>query len=145
MNIPLNIKTNKSKGGLLESRFEGLLLNTNTAEEYTSLDIDSKLIELFSEDFRKKVLGEEWMENPEILNKFLLLSFADLKKYVYQYSYNSLVIDDSIFQVNVTKSKLLHKEYKKNKDILKKILDTFLMFISEKEQEKSYNSPFIVY
>ena len=145
MNIPLNIKTNKSKGGLLESRFEGLLLNTNTAEEYTSLDIDSKLIELFSEDFRKKVLGEEWMENPEILNKFLLLSFADLKKYVYQYSYNSLVIDDSIFQVNVTKSKLLHKEYKKNKDTLKKILDTFLIFISEKEQEKSYNSPFIVY
>ncbi|CAI2360708.1 unnamed protein product [Moneuplotes crassus] len=137
-------KDKKTQGGLLESRFEGLLLNTNTIEEFKTLDINTKSKELLSEQFIKDILEEKWLDTPEILNKFLLLSFADLKKYVYQYAYHTLVIDDSVFQVTVSRSKLLHKQYKKDKEGLDKIVNAFLTYISNKEEDKSFNTPFIV-
>lgn len=82
---------------------------------------------------------------PELLNQFLLVSFADLKKYVYQYRFSSAVVDDSIFTVNVTKSKLLQKQYKKEPEILSDILKALLSHITENEHESKFNSPALVY
>jgi len=88
---------------------------------------------------------EDWIDNPHLVNSFLVVSFADLKKYIYQYRFHQLVIDNSSFSVSVTKSNLLHKVFKKEKEKLEDIKNAFLDNIKEENKESKHNNPFVVY
>ena len=135
----------RSHGGLLESKMNGILLNTNTVEEYKAIDINSKTVELLKDKFWELIKSGEWINNTSKLNSFLLVSFANLKQYVYQFWFNSLVVDDSWFSVNVTKSKLLHKAFKNEVDKLDRFKTVLTSYITNQEKDVHYNSPFIVY
>lgn len=96
----------------------GKLLNLNTIEDYNGISMDDKALELLQPSFLDALKTEKWLDEPYSLNSFLVVSFADLKKYIYKYRFHSLVVDDSSFSVEVTKSNLLHKIFKKDKERL---------------------------
>lgn len=134
----------KSTGGLLETKIHGVLLNTNTVEEYKLIDIDLKADSLLKEKFQKNLQEDSWLTDPSLLNSFLLVSFADLKKYVYQYNFKPYIIDDSSFNVSVTKSKLLHKVYKTDIESLNKLKSAYLSYLTAHEAEHGYNQSVLV-
>jgi len=102
----------KSIGGLLESKMDGMLINTNTIEDFNTLNPDEKMDELILSKFKDAVKTGSWKKNTEQLNSFLLCSFADLKSYLYRYIQNTVRISSDSFSVSVTKGKKLHKVIK---------------------------------
>ncbi|XP_006631169.2 ubiquitin-like modifier-activating enzyme ATG7 [Lepisosteus oculatus] len=62
----------------------GTLYNTNTLESFKSCD-KKTLLEKEAKQIWDAIQSGEVLENPSILSKFLLLTFADLKKYHFYY------------------------------------------------------------
>ncbi|EGF82859.1 hypothetical protein BATDEDRAFT_34488 [Batrachochytrium dendrobatidis JAM81] len=62
----------------------GVLKNTNTIEDFKSVDKNS-LIKTVSLEIWQDILSGAAVADPTLLNKFLLLTFADLKKYKFYY------------------------------------------------------------
>uniref|UniRef100_A0A667FTW2 Ubiquitin-like modifier-activating enzyme ATG7 n=1 Tax=Lynx canadensis TaxID=61383 RepID=A0A667FTW2_LYNCA len=62
----------------------GTLFNTNTLEAFKAAD-KKLLLEQAADEIWEAVKSGAALENPVLLNKFLLLTFADLKKYHFYY------------------------------------------------------------
>lgn len=107
--------------------------------------MNEKTQDLVKQRFCEAIQKETWFDDPHQLNSFLLVSFADLKKYVYQYRFHPVVVDDSVFAVNVTKSNLLSKVYKKEPEKLQAIKENYQKYLVEEEKDSHYNQPFVVY
>uniref|UniRef100_A0A8C8VP13 Ubiquitin-like modifier-activating enzyme ATG7 n=1 Tax=Pelusios castaneus TaxID=367368 RepID=A0A8C8VP13_9SAUR len=75
----------------------GMLYNTNTFESFKSCDKKS-LLEKAANEIWEAIKSGTALENPVLLNKFLLLTFADLKKYrfYYWFCYPALCFPDGI-------------------------------------------------
>uniref|UniRef100_A0A8C0GRQ8 Ubiquitin-like modifier-activating enzyme ATG7 n=1 Tax=Chelonoidis abingdonii TaxID=106734 RepID=A0A8C0GRQ8_CHEAB len=75
----------------------GTLYNTNTFESFKSCDKKS-LLEKAANEIWETIKSGTALENPMLLNKFLLLTFADLKKYrfYYWFCYPALCFSDGI-------------------------------------------------
>ncbi|XP_043407439.1 ubiquitin-like modifier-activating enzyme ATG7 isoform X9 [Chelonia mydas] len=75
----------------------GTLYNTNTFESFKSCDKKS-LLEKAANEIWETIKSGTALENPMLLNKFLLLTFADLKKYrfYYWFCYPALCFPDGI-------------------------------------------------
>ncbi|XP_077678396.1 ubiquitin-like modifier-activating enzyme ATG7 isoform X5 [Eretmochelys imbricata] len=75
----------------------GMLYNTNTFESFKSCDKKS-LLEKAANEIWETIKSGTALENPMLLNKFLLLTFADLKKYrfYYWFCYPALCFPDGI-------------------------------------------------
>ncbi|XP_042303406.1 ubiquitin-like modifier-activating enzyme ATG7 [Sceloporus undulatus] len=75
----------------------GMLYNTNTLESFKSCDkkflLDQAAIEIWD-----AIISGDAVENPVLLNKFLLLTFADLKRYrfYYWFCYPALCLPEGI-------------------------------------------------
>ncbi|KAI7903438.1 E1-like protein-activating enzyme Gsa7p/Apg7p [Cokeromyces recurvatus] len=63
---------------------KGMLINTNTIEEFRNID-KNKLFHKVSEKITNSVQDGEALKDANILNSFLLLTFADLKIYKFYY------------------------------------------------------------
>ncbi|KAI8061489.1 uncharacterized protein B0P05DRAFT_557287 [Gilbertella persicaria] len=63
---------------------QGTLVNTNTMEEFSKMN-KNQLFQHVTETIVAAVKSREAIENPSRLNSFLLLTFADLKKYKFYY------------------------------------------------------------
>lgn len=101
-----------AKAGLVECGIKGSLKNFNTIEEFQNVD----QVELL-EDAGKEMF---WGKDGDLLsdlNRFVMLTFADLKQYSYQYCFNLLTISDEAFKVRVSKSMKLEK-YKDDPTLL---------------------------
>ncbi|KAI9470976.1 MAG: E1-like protein-activating enzyme Gsa7p/Apg7p [Benjaminiella poitrasii] len=75
------LKQNTSKIGLYS---KGMLVNTNTIEEFRKLD-KNKLFQQTTERIINSVKNGEALKDSNLLNSFLLVTFADLKKYKFYY------------------------------------------------------------
>lgn len=64
--------------------FQGSILNTNTVEQFKEYDKNS-LINKVGDEILKHIETGEALHDPSLLNKFFILSFADLKKYQFYY------------------------------------------------------------
>ncbi|KAL1498129.1 hypothetical protein ABEB36_008981 [Hypothenemus hampei] len=64
--------------------FTGKILNKNTIEQFKETD-KMQMIQTEGSDIFQKIISEEVLRKPAILNRFFILSFADLKKYHYYY------------------------------------------------------------
>ncbi|NWQ82540.1 ATG7 enzyme, partial [Columbina picui] len=75
----------------------GILYNTNTLETFKSCDKKS-LLEKEANEIWESIKSGAALENPVLLNRFLLLTFADLKKYhfYYWFCYPALCFPDGI-------------------------------------------------
>ncbi|XP_054071989.1 ubiquitin-like modifier-activating enzyme ATG7 isoform X7 [Rissa tridactyla] len=75
----------------------GTLYNTNTFETFKSCDKKS-LLEKEANEIWEAIKSGAALENPMLLNRFLLLTFADLKKYhfYYWFCYPALCFPDGI-------------------------------------------------
>ncbi|XP_063072142.1 ubiquitin-like modifier-activating enzyme ATG7 [Engraulis encrasicolus] len=62
----------------------GILYNTNTLEAFRSID-KKGLLDNEASEIWKEIQSGAALQNPSILNKFILLTFADLKKYHFYY------------------------------------------------------------
>nr|XP_020836714.1 ubiquitin-like modifier-activating enzyme ATG7 isoform X4 [Phascolarctos cinereus] len=62
----------------------GTLFNTNTLESFKTSD-KKLLLEKAAEEIWESIKSGAALENPVLLNKFLLLTFSDLKKYYFYY------------------------------------------------------------
>eukprot|EP01012_Entosiphon_sulcatum_P059401 TRINITY_DN8379_c0_g1_i1.p1 TRINITY_DN8379_c0_g1~~TRINITY_DN8379_c0_g1_i1.p1 ORF type:complete len:667 (+),score=121.07 TRINITY_DN8379_c0_g1_i1:47-2047(+) len=62
----------------------GQLLNTNTIEEFQRSD-RKKLLQDAAKPVRQSILDGSWVDSPQKLNSFVVLSFADLKAHKYFY------------------------------------------------------------
>uniref|UniRef100_A0A8D0E279 Ubiquitin-like modifier-activating enzyme ATG7 n=1 Tax=Salvator merianae TaxID=96440 RepID=A0A8D0E279_SALMN len=62
----------------------GMLYNTNTLESFKSCD-KKLLLEQVGNEIWNAITSGDAIENPVLLNRFLLLTFADLKKYRFYY------------------------------------------------------------
>nr|XP_060484208.1 ubiquitin-like modifier-activating enzyme ATG7 [Panthera onca] len=62
----------------------GTLFNTNTLEAFKAAD-KKLLLEQAADEIWEAIKSGAALENPVLLNKFLLLTFADLKKYHFYY------------------------------------------------------------
>ncbi|XP_069062758.1 ubiquitin-like modifier-activating enzyme ATG7 [Pleurodeles waltl] len=75
----------------------GILYNTNTMESFKSCDkktiLDKAAVEIW-----EAIKSGAALENPVLLNKFLLLTFADLKKYrfYYWFCYPALCLPENV-------------------------------------------------
>lgn len=67
-----------------EGASNGILVNTNTIEEFRTID-KNKLFQQVTEKLKNAVESGQALENPSILSTFLLVTFADLKKYKFYY------------------------------------------------------------
>ncbi|CAG9830848.1 unnamed protein product [Diabrotica balteata] len=65
-------------------RFCGRLINTNTIERFKDYD-KMHLIHEVGTDLHEKIKDGRALEDPSLLNCFILLTFADIKKYQYYY------------------------------------------------------------
>ncbi|KAI8359877.1 E1-like protein-activating enzyme Gsa7p/Apg7p [Choanephora cucurbitarum] len=63
---------------------KGTLINTNTMPEFRLLD-KNQLFQQTVEKIIQAVQSKEALDDPSLLNQFLLLTFADLKKYKFYY------------------------------------------------------------
>ncbi|KAG2204980.1 hypothetical protein INT47_002604 [Mucor saturninus] len=68
----------------LEVKGEGTLVLTNTIEEFRTIDKNA-LFQQVTEKIKKGVDSGEAVTNPHVLSSFLLVTFADLKKYKFYY------------------------------------------------------------
>ncbi|XP_075852452.1 ubiquitin-like modifier-activating enzyme ATG7 isoform X6 [Microcebus murinus] len=75
----------------------GTLYNTNTLESFKTAD-KKLLLEQAADEIWESIKSGAALENPVLLNKFLLLTFADLKKYhfYYWFCYPALCLPESI-------------------------------------------------
>uniref|UniRef100_A0A8C3R5J1 Ubiquitin-like modifier-activating enzyme ATG7 n=1 Tax=Cyanoderma ruficeps TaxID=181631 RepID=A0A8C3R5J1_9PASS len=75
----------------------GTLYNTNTLESFKSCDKKS-LLDKEANEIWESIKSGAALENPMLLNRFLLLTFADLKKYhfYYWFCYPALCFPDGI-------------------------------------------------
>ncbi|XP_023561682.1 ubiquitin-like modifier-activating enzyme ATG7 isoform X1 [Octodon degus] len=75
----------------------GTLHNTNTLEAFKTAD-KKLLLEQAADEIWESIKSGAALENPVLLNKFLLLTFADLKKYhfYYWFCYPALCLPESI-------------------------------------------------
>ncbi|XP_069500022.1 ubiquitin-like modifier-activating enzyme ATG7 isoform X2 [Ambystoma mexicanum] len=75
----------------------GILYNTNTLESFKSCD-KKAVLEKVANEIWEAIKSGAALENPVLLNKFLLLTFADLKKYrfYYWFCYPALCLTESI-------------------------------------------------
>nr|XP_040146853.1 ubiquitin-like modifier-activating enzyme ATG7 isoform X2 [Ictidomys tridecemlineatus] len=75
----------------------GTLYNTNTLESFKTAD-KKLLLEQAANEIWESIKSGAALENPVFLNKFLLLTFADLKKYhfYYWFCYPALCLPESI-------------------------------------------------
>ncbi|KAM8994967.1 ubiquitin-like modifier-activating enzyme ATG7 isoform 2-T2 [Ara ararauna] len=75
----------------------GTLYNTNTFETFKSCD-KKLLLEKEANEIWESIKSGAALENPMLLNRFLLLTFADLKKYhfYYWFCYPALCFPDGI-------------------------------------------------
>ncbi|XP_074862311.1 ubiquitin-like modifier-activating enzyme ATG7 [Carettochelys insculpta] len=75
----------------------GTLYNTNTFESFKSFDKKS-LLEKAANEIWESIKSGAALENPMLLNTFLLLTFADLKKYHFYYwlCYPALCLPDGV-------------------------------------------------
>nr|CAG8504393.1 2187_t:CDS:10 [Entrophospora candida] len=62
----------------------GIIKNTNTIEEFKQLDKNS-LFKETAEQIWKDIISGEAVKNPYLLTRFLVITYADLKKYKYHY------------------------------------------------------------
>eukprot|EP01135_Chromosphaera_perkinsii_P002803 Nk52_evm12s227 gene=Nk52_evmTU12s227 len=62
----------------------GTLRNCNTAEAFKTMD-KKEMIEMFAVQLWNDITSGAAIQNPALLNRFLLLTFADLKKYHFYY------------------------------------------------------------
>jgi ubiquitin-like modifier-activating enzyme ATG7 len=62
----------------------GILLNKNTIEDFKSADMN-ELLKQAATDIYNDIHTLAALENPQLLNRFLLLTFADLKKHLFYY------------------------------------------------------------
>ncbi|KAI9268978.1 hypothetical protein BDA99DRAFT_503146 [Phascolomyces articulosus] len=65
-------------------RVNGTLLNTNTLEDFKKLD-KNQLFQQHTVKIWEAIQNEDALDHPNILSDFLLLTFADLKKYKFYY------------------------------------------------------------
>ncbi|CAG8483624.1 5517_t:CDS:10 [Ambispora leptoticha] len=72
----------------------GTIKNTNTIEEFKSLDKNA-LFKTTIEQIWNDITNGEAIKNPSLLTRFLLITYADLKKYKYHYwfAFPALLID----------------------------------------------------
>ncbi|XP_028401486.1 ubiquitin-like modifier-activating enzyme ATG7 [Dendronephthya gigantea] len=63
---------------------KGELHNTNTIESFKALD-KQKLLESIGKKIWENIVSKKVAEEPTLLNQFILLTFADLKKYQFYY------------------------------------------------------------
>uniref|UniRef100_A0ACB8EIH0 Autophagy- protein 7 (Autophagy- E1-like activating enzyme atg7) n=1 Tax=Sphaerodactylus townsendi TaxID=933632 RepID=A0ACB8EIH0_9SAUR len=75
----------------------GTLYNTNTMESFKSCD-KKFLLEQAASEIWDSIKSGEAIENPVLLNRFLLLTFADLKRYrfYYWFCYPALCLPEGI-------------------------------------------------
>ncbi|XP_016861039.1 ubiquitin-like modifier-activating enzyme ATG7 isoform X9 [Homo sapiens] len=75
----------------------GTLYNTNTLESFKTAD-KKLLLEQAANEIWESIKSGTALENPVLLNKFLLLTFADLKKYhfYYWFCYPALCLPESL-------------------------------------------------
>ncbi|XP_029456633.1 ubiquitin-like modifier-activating enzyme ATG7 [Rhinatrema bivittatum] len=75
----------------------GTVYNTNTLESFKSCD-KKALLEKAANEIWDAIKSEAALENPVLLNKFLLLTFADLKKYrfYYWFCYPALCLPEGV-------------------------------------------------
>uniref|UniRef100_A0A8D2JC19 Ubiquitin-like modifier-activating enzyme ATG7 n=1 Tax=Varanus komodoensis TaxID=61221 RepID=A0A8D2JC19_VARKO len=75
----------------------GTLHNTNTLEAFKSCD-KKLLLEQAANEIWNAITSGDAMENPVLLNRFLLLTFADLKRYrfYYWFCYPALCLPEGI-------------------------------------------------
>ncbi|XP_039087204.1 ubiquitin-like modifier-activating enzyme ATG7 isoform X4 [Hyaena hyaena] len=75
----------------------GTLFNTNTLEAFKAAD-KKLLLEHAADEIWEAIKSGAALENPVLLNKFLLLTFADLKKYhfYYWFCFPALCLPESI-------------------------------------------------
>ncbi|KAJ7316786.1 hypothetical protein JRQ81_002948 [Phrynocephalus forsythii] len=75
----------------------GTLYNTNTLESFKSCD-KKFLLEQAAVEIWNAILSGDAIENPVLLNRFLLLTFADLKRYrfYYWFCYPALCLPEGI-------------------------------------------------
>ncbi|XP_063486387.1 ubiquitin-like modifier-activating enzyme ATG7 isoform X7 [Symphalangus syndactylus] len=75
----------------------GTLYNTNTLESFKTAD-KKLLLEQAANEIWESIKSGAALENPVLLNKFLLLTFADLKKYhfYYWFCYPALCLPESL-------------------------------------------------
>ncbi|CAF4562167.1 unnamed protein product, partial [Rotaria sp. Silwood2] len=84
---------------------DGTLKLVNTIEEFKTFDIDSALKSESSILWNDFVQGHT-LENPQKLNRFYLLIFADLKKYIYYYwfAFPTFLVPTSFYLLNPVQS-----------------------------------------
>ncbi|ERL91645.1 hypothetical protein D910_08973 [Dendroctonus ponderosae] len=75
--------------------FEGTLCNRNTVEQFKECD-KMGIINAAGANLYRSIVSGEALEKPSILNSFLILSFADLKKYDYYYWF-AFVVPKNLF------------------------------------------------
>ncbi|CAH2982114.1 unnamed protein product [Chilo suppressalis] len=63
---------------------KGKLLNKNTIEDFKNID-KASLLNTVGEALWKEIKNRKWIEDPSTLLNFIVLSFADLKKFHYFY------------------------------------------------------------
>ncbi|XP_065094388.1 ubiquitin-like modifier-activating enzyme ATG7 isoform X2 [Ochlerotatus camptorhynchus] len=79
------------------SKCKGILLNTNTIEEFRSKD-KNDLIKRLSDDYFNQLLSKDKLESSSELFFFLLFSFADFKAHKYYYWFAFPAFRDIIYK-----------------------------------------------
>ncbi|KAJ3670895.1 hypothetical protein LUZ60_008321 [Juncus effusus] len=82
------------KGNRNKCPIPGTLINTNTLESFKTLDRDS-LIKSEAKKILEDILSGKVEEDPSLLLRFIIISFADLKKWGFYYwcAFPALVLD----------------------------------------------------
>ncbi|KAM3965586.1 autophagy-related 7 [Aphomia sociella] len=62
----------------------GVIMNKNTVEEFKNID-KATLLNTIGQNIWTDIKKKSWINNPSSLLKFIILSFADLKKFHYYY------------------------------------------------------------
>lgn len=96
--------------------FHGKLINTNTIERFREYD-KAQLINDYGIQFYEKLENGDALKNPSLLNCFILLSFADIKKFHYYYWF-AFPVPKGVNIISITTSKII-SEF--NDDTLKKL------------------------
>ncbi|XP_065059146.1 ubiquitin-like modifier-activating enzyme ATG7 isoform X2 [Rhopilema esculentum] len=75
---------------------EGSLLNKNTMDDFKTCD-KKEIIKEVSNQIWQSIQSGEAIKNPSLIGRFLLLTFADLKKYHYYYwfAFPALIIEQN--------------------------------------------------
>lgn len=92
--LPTDEQTETSRGNRNKCSVPGILYNTNTLEGYQALDKQS-LIKAEAKKIWEDIRSGKVEEDSSVLSRFLLISFADLKKFNFHYwfAFPALVLD----------------------------------------------------